>query len=146
MERTNDYETLNVLVGKWQTKGKTIARDGEKEQLIEGTDTYEWMPGKFYLKHDADVTFGNEHLVVLELIGPYDKVSRSFAMRAFDSTGVYEEMHATIDEDGILTFTGNNLRATLTPEYDRKSMSATWERNIEGSWTPWMQIDFTRIA
>ncbi len=146
VERTNEYNALEVLVGKWAASGKTIASDDEPEQIIEGTDEYQWQPGKFFLRHDAEVTFGGQVITVLELIGPYSKQTNDFAMRAFDSLGNFEAMQASVDEDGIWTFANEGARATLTPAYDGKTMAAIWERKTDIGWTHWMDISFTRMA
>jgi len=48
-QRTEEFEKLNVFVGKWQSKGKVYT--GEEMPTIEtkGEHTFEWVMGKTWL-------------------------------------------------------------------------------------------------
>jgi hypothetical protein len=134
-----ELKPLEPLVGRWRTSGRTIA---DPVVDISGTDVYEWLDDGF-LVHHADVVMGDERSRTIELIGDPDPGDDSFVMRAFDSTGTFTEMNATVDGD-VWTFAGKDSRAFLTVGGDR--MSARWERQgDDGDWQPWMDMEFSRM-
>jgi hypothetical protein len=146
---TPDPETrrLEVLVGRWNSEGRTVPGPSDPAITITGTDTYEWLAGGFFLVHRVDVQVGGEQVVVIELIGPYDAADRSYPMRSFDSQGNFATMTARVRDDGVWTFTGASERATLTIGDDGTTMTAKWERSDDGSsWRHWMDMWFTRAS
>lgn len=148
---------LQAIVGHWQTSGHVI---GEPTLPVAGTDTYEVLPGGYFLVHHVDVTVGEHPVRAIEIIGEPDAASGGFLSRSFDSDGNAELMRLTIDDDGVFHFTGGadvaqaaqptgvptaRVRSTLTIAKDRQSMTAFWERADDGThWLPWMEIRFTR--
>ena len=54
-QRTPD-KRLHAIAGHWQTSGHLIR---EPETLVIGTDTYDVLPGGYFLVHHVDVTVGN---------------------------------------------------------------------------------------
>lgn len=73
---------------------------------VTGTDVYEWAPGGFFLVHHVDVTVGDRSVRAIEIIGERDPASGAFIARAHDNDGGVTIMLATIDADGVWTFTG----------------------------------------
>ncbi|MGW0518705.1 hypothetical protein [Crossiella sp. NPDC003009] len=130
---------LNALLGLWRSRGRTV---DERPIEIIGTDDYQWFPGERFLVHRVDVRVGGEHVQVLEMIGPHDPATDSYPMRAFDNQGVFSEMTATVDAGGVWTFAGPDTKATL--RIGENTMAATWERLVDGEWTHWMDMGFTR--
>jgi hypothetical protein len=72
-------------------------------------------------------------------------------------------MRATVDDQGVWTFTGGGdiapvaqppsadasgaVRSTLTLSADGSTMTAKWERSDDGStWQAWMDMTFTRMS
>jgi hypothetical protein len=154
--RTPD-KRLHTIAGRWQTSGHVI---GEQQIPVVGTDTYEVLPGGYFLVHHVDVTVGEHPVRAIEIIGEPDVVSGGFLGRSFDSDGNAELMRVTIDDAGVFHFTGGaevapaaqpmdaptaQVRSALTVAEDGRSMTAMWERSEDGSsWQPWMKISFTR--
>jgi hypothetical protein len=137
---------LEVLVGRWTSKGQTVPGPSEPAIQITGTDVYEWLAGGFFLVHRVDVRMGGEQVEVLELIGPYDAADHSYPMRSFDNQGNFATMTARVRDDGVWTFTGASQRATLTIGEDG-TMAARWERSDDGSsWRHWMDMRFTKTS
>lgn len=135
-----ELKPLEPLVGRWRTSGRTVT-----EPIIEisGSDVYEWLDDGF-LVHHADVLMGDERSRTIELIGDPDPAGESFVMRAFDSTGAFTTMRATVDGN-VWTFAGEGARAFLTVGADQ--MSARWERQEDdGAWRPWMDMEFHRLT
>lgn len=141
----SENKRLNVFVGKWNTKGKTIARPDSPAIEICGTDAYEWLPGRFFLIHRVDVRMGEEKVDTIEIIGSYDASSKTFPMRSFDHLGNNGLMHASLSKDGVWTLTGKSMRATLVVSVDGNMMTAKWEKMSDSSeWKHWMDLMLTK--
>jgi hypothetical protein len=150
---------LQTVAGRWQTSGHVI---GDPDIPVAGTDTYELLPGGYFLVHHVDVTVGEHAVRAIEIIGEPDPTSGGFLSRSFDNDGNAELMGVTIDSNGVFHFTGGaevapaaqptdtaplQVRSTLTIAEDGQSMTARWERSDDGTdWHPWMEISFMRCA
>jgi hypothetical protein len=132
------------LIGSWESSGRTVERPGEPSVEIEGSDVYEWLPGRHFVVHHVDVRMGGEQVDVLEVIGERD--DDAYLMRSFDHRGETSLMRATVDDDGVWTVAGPTERATLVVAEDGESMSARWERSVNGSWEHWMDMEFYRSS
>lgn len=142
--RGSELEALHALVGTWASEGETVPRSSEPSIEIKGSDRYEWL-GSGFIVHWVDVMMGDDHVEVVELIGEYDRESRTYAMRSFDGEGGTALMRASVNADGVWTFAGDTARATLSIADDRNTMGALWERSDDGSaWTHWMDMRFTK--
>ena len=100
---------------------------------------------------------GGQPVRAIEVIGEPDGRG-GYLARSFDSEGNAELMHLTVDDEGILRFTGGGdiaptaqpkgaptaqVRSTLTIARDGESMTALWERSADGiAWDPWMGYPF----
>jgi hypothetical protein len=132
-----DMAVWEPLIGSWASSGRTV--DAVE---IEGTDVYEWLPGRQFVAHRVDVRMGGEQVDVLEVIG--ERADDAFLMRSFDNNGGTAVMRATVDDAGIWTFAGPTERAVLVVA--DSTMSARWERNADGAWKHWMDMEFHRMS
>jgi hypothetical protein len=132
------------LIGSWASSGRTVERPGEPSVEIEGSDVYEWLPGRHFVVHHVDVRMGGEQVDVLEMIGEPD--GDGVLMRSFDHLGNSSLMRATVDVQGVWTFAGETERARLVVAEDGASMAATWERRTDGGWEHWMDMRFRRTV
>jgi hypothetical protein len=130
------------LIGSWASSGRTVERPGEPSVEIKGSDVYEWLPGRRFVIHHVDVRMGGEQVNVLEVIGEPD--GGAVLMRSFDHVGGTGLMRATVDEAGVWTFAGPTERATLVVA--DSTMSARWDRNVDGAWEHWMDMEFRRTS
>jgi hypothetical protein len=143
-----EIKRLDVLVGTWRTQGQTVASPTDPSIEIDGTDSYEWLGGGFFLVHRVDVRMGKEKVEAIEIIGSYDASTQTYPMRSFDNQGNFVTMRASVSEDGIWTFAGESERATLTIGDDGDTMTAKWERSEDdgSNWWPWMDMKFTKAS
>jgi hypothetical protein len=159
-EPSPEIQRLGALAGRWRSEGHIVA---ETPVPITGTDSYEWLPGGFFLVHRVDVVIGRQRVQALELIGEYDPATDSFTARAYDNLGNVTVMRARVDDQGVWRFTGGSdvapvarpastdagtaVRSTLRVDADRSGMTARWERSEDGAtWQPWMDMTFTRMS
>ena len=143
MKKDMAYEQLNKFVGRWNTTGRVLATDTSPEIKISGTDTYEWLAGKFFLLHKADVLMGGDKNETFEIIG-FDKLKDNYAMRYYDNKGNSGLMTASC-KDGLWTFLGETLRFTGGFKKNDTEFSGIWEQSSDGNnWTHFMDIKLTR--
>ncbi|HYG38203.1 MAG TPA: DUF1579 family protein [Cytophagales bacterium] len=139
----NGYKLLDAFVGKWNTIGHFQTDASEPLVTITGTDTYEWLPGGFFLLHRVDVQMGNEKNETLEIIG-YDEKSNTYPMHYFDNKGNTGSMQANFD-NGTWTFLGESMRFTGGFREEGKILSGIWEQSFNGTeWVPLMDIKLTK--
>lgn len=135
-------DQLSKFVGHWNTEGKIPATNTTPEIKISGTDIYEWLSGKFFLLHKADVLIGNEKSETLEIIG-FDKQNEKYTMQHYDNNGNSGFMTATY-EKGIWTFLGENLKFTGGFKKEDNEFSGIWQQLADGNnWTHFMDIKLT---
>lgn len=137
-----EYELLNKFVGTWQTKGKVLASKQSPEIVIKGTDSYEWLPGEYFLIHKADVMMGKKRNQTLEVIG-YDAQKQAFFMQHFDNQGNSGLMFATCKED-TWEFAGEFLKFVGGFKKDDQEFSGQWLQRSNDQWIYFMDIKLTK--
>ena len=142
---TTAHKLMGALEGRWRTQGQTVATKDAPSIKIEGTDTYEWLPGGFFMIHRVDVRMGTDDAKTLEVIG-YDVATNTYLTTFFDNLGNTGSYRATVHGD-VWTFQGAADRATLTIRDRGNTMRAHWERTDDGvHWQDWMEISLTRLS
>lgn len=158
MQPDPDVKRLGAIVGRWRAEGVVV---GDPEIPIVGTDVYEWLAGGYFLVHHIDVSVGEATVQGIELIGEHDPRTGAIVARSYDADGAVTIMHVSIDDAGVMTFTGGSdvapaaassddpgqvVRSTLTVSEDGDHMTAKWERSADGAtWNAWMDMTFTRM-
>ena len=139
------HAKLEVLIGTWRSEGHTVAGPDDPGTVIVGTDDYQWLGGGFFVVHRIDVRMGDEHVEAIEIIGN-DRATGAYPTHAFDHTGGVATYEMT-ERDGTWTVAGDGQRSRLEVAGDGVTMAAHWERQeADGSWVPWMEMAFTKIA
>jgi Protein of unknown function (DUF1579) len=144
-----EHRRLDVFVGQWRTEG-TILADPENPSgstaKLTAVDTYEWLPGGFFLIHHVDGRMGEDEVHAIEIIG-YDASRQAYRTRSFDNhgnTGTYE---ATLRG---ATWAIRGQRERFTGEFGDGSRTLTgqWQRrSADGArWVPWMDIRLTKAT
>jgi hypothetical protein len=115
---------LEVLIGTWEMKGHTLDTE---ENNINGWNTFEWLPGGFFLKSTGEINFNGEKIQSLELIG-YDPSSQTFP------SSVYSNL-----DGNVLPYQWNVQGKTVThSDASSKYMGTLSEdgRTLTGGWRP----------
>ena len=94
---------LGAIAGRWRTEGMVL---GDEPVPVRGTDTYELLPGGFYLVHWVDVTVGDQAVRAIEIIGERVAGTDAVLARAYDDTGAMTVMQVHIGADGVWRFSG----------------------------------------
>ena len=142
---TVEHNQLSKFVGSWSTAGKIPATDNGPEAKISGTDTYEWLPGEFFLLHKVDVFVGDDKNETFEIIG-FDKLIGKYTMQHYDNKGNSGFMTATCDDE-VWTFIGETLKFTGGFKKGDNEFSGIWEQSTDGkNWTHFMDIKLTKAV
>ena len=140
-----EIQRLHLFVGKWKTEGETHASADAPAVKVAFMDTYEWMPGKFFLVHRADGQIGNEQLNTLEFIG-YDPSSQTYSCHSFDNRGSTDLFHANL-RDHTWTIEGKSARFTGVFANTGNTLTGQWEQSSDGvNWLPWMDVKLTKVS
>jgi hypothetical protein len=132
---------LEVFVGKWHAEGESYA---EGQTAVEprasavswkSDESYEWLPGGFFLLHTWDAVVGERVFKGTEIIG-YDEAQGGYFTRFFDNTGNHPEYRATVD--GLIwSFKEASTRAKVTVSQAGDEMKFVWEwQHGNGKWLP----------
>lgn len=139
-----EHERLAAFVGRWKTRGEVRASGDSPALEIAGVDTYEWLPGGFFLLHRVDVRIGGERVEAVEVIG-WDAAAGAYFAHSYDSRGNADTMRASV-EGGVWTFLGKAERFTGGFSHGGRTLAGLWERREGSRWLPWMDVRLTRTA
>jgi len=148
-ERGNEPGTalalLDVFVGKWHTEGVIAGSPSGPAARLKAVDTYEWLPGGFFLIHHVDGHMGEDPVKAIEMIG-YDASSRLYTTQSYDNQGNVNAYQANL-QGREWTISGRTERFTGAFSEDGNSLTGKWELSDGGgNWAHWMDIKLTRIT
>ena len=136
-EKPQALQKLDAFVGNWITSGQVLS--AQNATLVKGMDSYEWLPGGYFLFHRVDVMMGVEREQSIEIIG-YDESRNVYPMHFYDSHGISGTMEAT-ENDGTWTFQSDHLRFMRSFSEWANILTGTWyQGSINDSWLPWLEI------
>jgi hypothetical protein len=136
------YRLLDAFIGTWHTTGNMKTSENEPDIVIDGSDSYEWMPGGYFVIHKVDVMMGQDRKECVEIIG-YDAATNSYPMHSYDHKGETSVMHAS-EHHGIWTFLSETMRFTGSFSKDGNTVSGIWENSVNDIWEFLMDIKLTR--
>lgn len=141
-----EHQRLGIFAGKWKGKGKILAgAPSEAGSDVTIEDSYEWMPGGFFLLHRGSMQSSAQTLTSIQIIGA-DAASNSFPSHQFDSLGFCRAYEGRLQGD-TWKFTGRWERASLTFSENNDKLTARWERSEDGSaWLPLCEYTASRIG
>jgi hypothetical protein len=121
-EPTEALRRLDRLTGTWQVTGGA-----------EGTVTYEWMEGRFFLMQRVDLEQDGQRIRGIEIIGhtrPFgQEPSKDIASRYYDSQGGTLDYVYEIDGDTLTIWAGERG----SPAYYQGQISDDGDR-VAGAW------------
>lgn len=132
---------LGVFVGNWRVEGQSYAEgqipaDPRASAVPWVSDeSYEWLPGGFFLLHRWDATAGTYAFKGTEIIG-YDESEQRYYSRFFDNAGNHATYKVAVDGN-TWTFSEAMTRATATISDDGSRIVFNWEWQPRGTgWLP----------
>ena len=140
-QRSAAHRQLDVFVGSWRARGESFGEGQQADNpraspaVWTSEESYEWLPGGFFMLHKWDAKVGTHGFRGTEIIG-YDESAGGYFTRMFDNAGNHPEYTATVSGN-VWTFSEPSTRATVTVSPDGNRMELRWEwRQGDGDWLP----------
>ena len=126
---------LAPFVGRWQVTGKNRGgAPNAPDTDVFGTESYEWLPGGFFLEGHWDRHFGTDRHTGLSILR-YDEATSEHSIYSVDNLG-YARTYRMTERDGVWSFSGPNERATVRFSDDGGTMTTTWQVRKDDTWVP----------
>ncbi len=144
-----ELQLLNVFVGKWPTDGLSYGLGQSHENPYDssvrwlGEETYEWLPGGFFLIRHFNGQIGDLPISGVETIG-YDAASKTYPSQVFDNYGRIHLGQRRF-HDGTWSYIGAEYRATYAFRNDGNHMATHWEWLCENDWSVLMDSEATKV-
>ena len=139
----NRMSRFEVFIGTWNTTGEVLETEGAPAATLSATDTYRWLPGKFFIAHDADARFGERPTRSLEVIG-YDRGTRKYFARSFDDQGTTEVFEVSL-KGKRWSIVGDAARFSGKFSADNTQLTGVWElKGTKSGWRPWIRLKLVR--
>jgi hypothetical protein len=137
-------QKLAVFVGEWQGTGTFLEGAGPGAgSTLQVHETYEWLPGGYFLIDNSSLNFGVGALEAHRVIS-YDEEANQYIMHAFDSIGFAREYKGNL-QGSKWHFNGELERVTITLGADSKKLSTFWENSADGKiWRPLCKTEQTK--
>lgn len=150
IDQQTALKKLDVFIGKWHAEGQSYGDGQQKNNPYASAvpwisyESYEWLPGNFFILHNWDAKLGDSVFIGTEIIG-YDEKEGGFFTRFFDNLGFHPDYKATVDGN-VWNFTEPASRAKVTIDDDKNRMTFNWEwRKEDNDWLPLCDRVATRI-
>lgn len=138
-----EQEHLQVFVGKWKTEGTCWEHPNGPAIPVRAVDSYEWLPGKFFLIHRWEANIGENENSGIEIIG-FDESTGIYFMNSYDNLGNRAVMEASF-QNNTWAFLGESERCQVIFKDGGRIMNGSWERTNDGAnWVPWMEVKLTK--
>lgn len=138
--RMSKYE---VFIGTWNTTGRVFPVHGSPETTLSATDSYRWLPGRFFIVHEVDARFGAKAARSTEIMG-YDHARKTHYARSFDDQGASELFDIELSRRKW-TITGASVRFAGQFDAQADTLTGMWEMKSKRSvWEPWIELRLER--
>jgi hypothetical protein len=138
---TSAHKRLEVFIGDWHAEGTSYG-DGQDpaDPLAAGVpwrseESYEWLPGSFFVLHRWDAKIGKHEFKGAEIMG-YDEAEGGYFTHMFDNAGHHSDYAGSLDGH-VWRFTEAQSKATVTVQDGGYQMTFNWEwKNGGRKWLP----------
>jgi hypothetical protein len=144
-----EHKRLEVFLGKWTTQGQAKASPYGPAGSITATETFEWLPGGFFMIHRSEGRQGTIEVKWLEILG-YDARKKIYTTHTVDNFGNSVLWQGTW-RDNTLTWTADsyvagkplkercviaaNSPGTMAIKCEYSTDAAKWQPNLESTMT-----------
>jgi uncharacterized protein DUF1579 len=145
-----EHKRLEVFLGKWTIQGDAKASPYGPAGKITATDTFEWLPGGFFMIHRSDGRQGTVEVKWTEILG-YDARNKVYTTRTFDNFGNSGTWKSPL-RDNTWAWTGESevggkpLKERCTVAVNPpNSLTAKCEYSTDGAkWQPTLELKGAR--
>ena len=113
---------LDVLIGTWDLTGRTL--DSDIDNII-GWNTFEWLPGEFFLKSTGEIDFKGDKIQSLEIIG-YDPSANTFPSSVYSNMDGKVLPYSWDVQGNTATHSDASSKYTGTLSEDGRTLSGGW--------------------
>jgi hypothetical protein len=146
------HQRLNVFVGTWDTEGHQCESSVGPAAKIRAVETYQWLPGEFFLVHRFEGQVRDSAAGCIEIVG-YDAQSQSYPTHTFYNNGLANEWRSH-ERDGTWTLAGDwhmqaksvKVRCTTAFSDAGHTMRSKWEQSSDGSsWETFWDVKASKV-
>lgn len=116
---------FEALIGTWDMTGRTLDADTDN---ITGWNTFEWLPGEFFIKSFGEIDFNGAHIYSLEMIG-YDLESDTFTSSVYSNMDGNVLPYAWDVQGNVVTHSDSTSKYTGILSEDGNTLSGGWRPN-----------------
>jgi hypothetical protein len=140
-----EHRRLEPFIGKWNTAGTIKVDPTSPGVRFHGVDTYEWVPGGFFVLHRWDAQMPDGRTQGVEILG-YDAVRAKYTVQSFDSAGNTDVMTAWLADD-TWTFEGKSLRFRGGFRDGDKTLAGVWDKRSDerAAWEHSMDVKLSKV-
>ncbi len=144
-----EHQLLNVFVGKWHLEGLSYGLGQSRENPYDSPvrwsaeETYDWLPGGFFLVSYFNAQIGDAPMNGMEIIG-YDAASQTYPSQLFDNYGRIHLGQRSI-RDGVWSYTGSEYRVTYTFRNEGNNLATHWEWLSGEDWFVLADLEGTKV-
>ncbi len=140
-----EHQRLEAFLGHWRVHGHNAAdAPAAPGAEVHGEQTYDWMPGGFFLIGRWVHRFDSSLHEGVSFVG-HDPESRSYSADNFDNLG-YHRVYQLTEWAGVWQFSGAFERASMRFDDDGNGFSLDWEMSRDGkSWQSLCRLRGTRL-
>ena len=121
-----EHQRLDAFVGHWRLEGENApAAPAGASTKVQGEESYEWLPGGFFVTSRWLHRFGSDRHEGIGVIG-YDPTSRSYTSNSFDNLGYHRSYRLTV-RNGVWHYSGQFERARLEFDGGGDAFTIAWE-------------------
>ncbi len=135
------HQYMNVFIGKWHAEGESYAVGQTKKEprgSVEkwvSDETYDWLPGKFFVIQNWDAKTGTNPFKGTAIIN-LDADTGNYATRSYENHGFIRDYITKVEGD-TWTFVGDTERARIEFTDGGKTQVIAWEWRKPGEvWLP----------
>ncbi|WP_280152194.1 DUF1579 family protein [Piscinibacter sp. XHJ-5] len=153
-QRGPQHDRLDVFVGRWALSGHQQASPFGPAAEVAASESYEWLPGRFFLVHRFEGRVGAQPMACIEIAG-YDDGAGCYRFHAFYNDGRTMQWNGREDGDTWVLEgawpddSGRPLKVRCTMWFidDGHTRTARWEHSTDGvSWQTFWDVSATRPA
>jgi Protein of unknown function (DUF1579) len=145
-----ELQLLNIFVGKWHLEGLSYGSGQSRENPYDSSvrwsaeESYEWLPGGFFLVSHFNAQIGNAPMNGMEIIG-YDPVSQTYPSQLFDNYGRILSGQRSICDGVWSSSVGTEYRTTYVLRNDGQTMTTHWDCLHGDDWLVLADLEGTKL-
>jgi hypothetical protein len=139
-----ELKKLEVFAGKWLVEGQNLSGAPiSPNSDIAGVQTYDWLPGNFFLVGKWDRQFNDAEHIGIGMFG-FDIEKQELFLTNYDNFGTVSK-YEVFSYRHIWKLTGEKERATIIFSADGQTFIEDWEIRNNYNWQPLCSLKSKKI-